>query len=245
MIRQFIQCALRAKIRRAETGSVVVEAAIVYPVFLLLVFSALEFGLIMYTSGLVNDALIEASRYGITGDNYAELQNPKLPVMSREQFIQNFVTQRLSLLCASGSCITMTAAPYNGWTLTNSSGAAFGAGGQIVKYTVQYNWNIISPLLMPFLGTNYVISSSTVVKNEAFSPTSGGSATDTTGGGTTPTGDGTTTTGNTPPPAGPLSNGGSGTNNNPPPPPPPPPSYGNSFGSSGGGGGDGGGDGGG
>jgi Flp pilus assembly protein TadG len=156
-------------------GSVLVEAAVVFPIFFLLIFSAIEFGMILYVTALVDDAVTEGSRYGITGSSYVSLQ-PQLASClkgqtSRAAFLLCFVKQRADLICSRGDCVTVTAAPYDGWP-ANATGATkgfnAGSGGQVVKYTVNYTWHTISPLLMPFLGKQCIISATAIVQDEAF-----------------------------------------------------------------------------
>lgn len=160
---------------RAEAGSVLIEAAVVLPVFLLLVFSAIEYGMVMYVTALIDDAVTQGSRYGMTGSNYTQLQPELAKCMNkktdRSTFLQCFVSTRADLMCPAGNCVTVMATPYSGWTSTAPAGGAgfnTGSGGQVVQYTVVYAWHTLSPLMRPFLGKTYYIISSAVVQDEAF-----------------------------------------------------------------------------
>lgn len=156
---------------REEVGSLLVEAALVYPVFFFLIFSAIEFGMIMFTTSLVNDSLIEASRYGMTGDNYANLQGPLNQCMGgqndRSTFITCYIKNRANLICATGDCTTIRETSYDSWALDHRQ-SGIGSGGNVVKYQVTYMWKTLSPLLIPILGRTYPIHSTVYVQNEAF-----------------------------------------------------------------------------
>jgi len=164
---------------------VVIEAAFIYPIFLLLLFSALEFGLIMYVTALVDDAVTEGSRYGITGNtnDMNDLNSAQQAQVSacaglltatkggpdaRTAFLQCFVQQRAGMLCTNSPCVTVTPSACTDWKLTSCTPGTYGIGGQVVKYTVNYNWTTLSPLLMPFLGRKYPITTTTIIQNETF-----------------------------------------------------------------------------
>jgi Flp pilus assembly protein TadG len=57
---------------RNNKGVTALETAIVMPVFLLLIFGIIEFGLMMHVSSLVENATHEAARKGSTGNSYRD-----------------------------------------------------------------------------------------------------------------------------------------------------------------------------
>ena len=60
------------KLKRAQSGLAMVEAAIILPVFLLVMFAIMEFGIVLYDKAVITNASREAARSGIA------LRSPKL-----------------------------------------------------------------------------------------------------------------------------------------------------------------------
>jgi Flp pilus assembly protein TadG len=161
-----------------EKGASAIEFAILLPIFIFLIFSIIEFGFLMFINSLVNNAVTEAGRLGITGSNYEWRQNlnPGETPLTRDQYIEKTLKEKMGTLADYGE-LDIKSYKYSGVDkLTIGGGeASVGAGGsgQMVAYNVTYTVDILSPILMPFIGTNgkYVITARTIVQNEDFDAT--------------------------------------------------------------------------
>lgn len=168
-------------LRKNEEGATIIEFAIVAPVLFLIVFGIIEFSIIMFVSSAVESATFIGSRFGITGNDYAEFagdfnddnNDGIADNASREAFIRAEVEQRtLGLL--NPAQLSVTAEPFaslsgvdNGAEPTSLNP---GGGGSAVLYNVTYDWPILTPLASLAIGKDgfYRISSSTVALNEGF-----------------------------------------------------------------------------
>ncbi|UTW56012.1 TadE/TadG family type IV pilus assembly protein [Kordiimonas sp. SCSIO 12610] len=72
------------KLRNDETGSIVTEFAITLPIFLTMIFGIFEVGYYFYLSTAIENAVLSASRFGITGGTLNESFN-------REQQVREIV----------------------------------------------------------------------------------------------------------------------------------------------------------
>jgi hypothetical protein len=154
-------------------GTTILEFALVFPIFLTILFSGIEFGLFLFASNVVQQAVFDGSRLGLTGSSYSSRQSPK-DSLSRENYIRKMITERLGPLADNGvlTINTRTFATLNG---LNSAGLAvegtsFGKGGQVVAYDAEFAWNIVTPGILNFLGVEgqLIVTSTAIVKNENF-----------------------------------------------------------------------------
>lgn len=181
-----------------EEGAQVIEMAIISPILFLVVMSVLEFGLIMYTSSLLDTITHQATRYAKTGFDYgsgsstfnpygnerfdpSQMENyftynadESVTMDSRESFIRSYIHTAGRPLLDPESIVVETqilAEITNaGVTGTISAPYNFGGTSQAVLYKISYKWSILTPLMM-FLGEDgvYDIISTTLVKNEEYS----------------------------------------------------------------------------
>ncbi len=155
-----------------EDGVTMIEFALVAPVFLMLLFAGLEYGIVTYIGGTLGTVVNDAGGLGMTGGNYADLQDPNAPVKPRDVFLNEIITQRLGPLAEMGK-ITITPTPYASLSGMNTGGGTtngFGSGGQVVVYDVVYEWKILTPIVGQFMGKDgiYNIRARTVMQNEEF-----------------------------------------------------------------------------
>lgn len=156
-----------------EEGVAMLEFALVAPVLFLLLFAALEYGIINFVSGTLHNVVNEAGRLGMTGGNYTDLQDPATPPMTREEFLVFYIHERLGPIAEMGE-ITINPIPYQTLSGMNAGGGipgGYGSGGQIVIYEVEFQWKILTPLLGEVIGEKgyYIIHARTVIQNEEFS----------------------------------------------------------------------------
>lgn len=178
---------------RARGGGAAVDFAIIAPVFFLLVIGTLEFAMLMVGETLLQSAVTDASRFGLTGRTFVG--------QTREEVIADIVesrtyglidTERLefdTLVYPSfdsvGRAETFTDRNGNGawdagepFTDINGNGqwdedmGAAGLGGpdDVVLYRVRYDWRMLTPLFRALFPPDGVIpmEASLAIRNEPF-----------------------------------------------------------------------------
>ena len=78
-----------------QRGAAVVEFALVLPIFLLVVFASVEFGVVMYDQSVITNASREAARAGIV------LQDPKLTVAQIQAVATTYISTNLITFASS------------------------------------------------------------------------------------------------------------------------------------------------
>jgi Flp pilus assembly pilin Flp len=184
---------------RAQSGAAVIEFAFALPPLVLLIVGMFEVAVAMFVSTSVENALREASRYGITG-------NVPAGTTREAQILQIIEDNTLGMLDPATTKITFmkyasfqdvgqpepfTDTPdpadpkHNGkydsgedYVDLNGNSqwdddrgiAGVGAYGEVVRYKVDYQWHVMTPLLSSMLGDNGVLhmSASVVVRNEPY-----------------------------------------------------------------------------
>lgn len=138
------------------------EVAFTLPVFLLLLMAILEFSLIFHLMSLTNFATTEAARLGKTGALYG--------AASREELIAETITNTLEPWMRSGTSLEIESESAGSFDDIGNNGTPVGGqGGELVLYTVTFNWPVITPLFRSFFENGMVpIYASVLVKNEDF-----------------------------------------------------------------------------
>lgn len=164
-----------------EEGATIIEFAIVAPVLFLIVFGIIEFSIVMFVSSAVESATFIGSRFGITGNTYAEYtgdynddnNDGVADTASREAFIRAEVEQRTFGLL-DPSQLNVTSEPFanvgNVDRDADPDTLDAGSGGQAVLYEVTYDWPVLTPFAGFFAGEDgvYRIRSAVVALNEDF-----------------------------------------------------------------------------
>ena len=164
------------RVVRDDAGSPSVEFAFAALPLVLMVVGTMEFGMIMFTSTLMESGLRDAARFGITG------QEPEAE--SRLERILEIITERtLGLVDMTTAQVEVLVYPgfgdigrgeafvdgnangqYDpGETYTDENGngqwdadvgqAGAGGSGEIVVYRMRYDWPLLTPLLGHVIGT--------------------------------------------------------------------------------------------
>lgn len=178
---------------RANEGVSAIEFAIVVPVLLLLIFGIVEFATIMLVANIMENATSISSRLGKTGYTASG--------QSRSDTIRASVIARAGGLVDSNKLTITSkfykqfdqinnAEPWNDangnglaevgeYTDINGNGqydsdmglAGFGNAEDIVVYTVNYPWSIMTPIMREIIGNGngeFPITARAVVKNEPY-----------------------------------------------------------------------------
>ena len=186
---------LLGRFRRSERGSALVEFALVAPPLFLLVVGMFEVAMLMFINVSVEGGIKEASRWGITGQQSTD---PELTREEQIIEIIEANTYGLVELTSADVTVKIydsfndvgkpepwtDSPPCNGihdagesYEDVNGDGewsedqGIVGAGsfGEVVQYTVHYDWALMTPLIGEIMGgTDGVInmSSSVTVRNE-------------------------------------------------------------------------------
>lgn len=175
-----------------DSGTVILEFALIAPVFFLIFMAIIEMGLVFFTQSVLEGALAHGARIGMTGFS---------GVLSREQYILREIDRytggylddsQMTITMFSYSsfvnigipepCITPSPCPgdaginfvdVNGNGVWDDDQGRAGPGNpnDIVLYRVNYNWRMFTPLISNIFGDSagvYKITAASTVKNEAF-----------------------------------------------------------------------------
>ena len=134
-----------------STGANLIEAAIITPLLLLLTFSIIDFGALFYVYLALENGVSQAARYGITGQLMDDPNNPGTP-LSREDSIKTAMRQNTPNLTLNDSAFTFSHMAPGGAAWTGGSGAP----GEINRVTVDYTWDILTPLMRPFFAAGQI-----------------------------------------------------------------------------------------
>lgn len=121
--------------RRTEHGQGLIEFAVIFPVFILLVFVLIDGGLVMGRYSQVNHAAQEGARYGATGASSGEIA-----ARVRDQSI-NLLEDVPTGCGGEGICVRWYSGP---------NGEPRGQVGSLVRVIVRYNYDFVTPLDVPF-----------------------------------------------------------------------------------------------
>lgn len=178
---------------RDTSGSTLMEFAFVAPVLATMILGAMEFGLVMLTSTLMESSLREASRFGITGQQPAgksrleriieiidertlglvDMNEAQVDVLIYPSFSdigrgEDFVDGNANGTYDVGE--TFTDENGNGVWDSDVGAAGSGASSDIVVYRMRYDWSLMTPLIGHVVGNDgkMALSASIVVRNEPW-----------------------------------------------------------------------------
>jgi hypothetical protein len=179
---------------RCRRGASLVEFALVFPLLIVFVVALLEIGMMMFIQSAMEGGLREASRFGITNQAVAGETRVESILRILEEHTLGFV----DFDAATVEIMTYDSfndvgqpepftdqAPLNGvydlgepftdlngnaqWDADRGT-AGVGASGEVVSYTVEYNWVPMTGLISAFVGdgSGIPMEASTAVRNEPF-----------------------------------------------------------------------------
>jgi Flp pilus assembly protein TadG len=143
---------------RDTRGVNMLEAAIITPLLVLLTFGIIDFGALIYVDVTLQNGISQATRYAVTGR--------AAPGMTREDSVRAAMKRATPTLTIDDASIEFQhmAMPGNGAWVN-------GAGGpnDIQKVTVNYSWDILTPVIRPFFTDGQVrFQVESVMKNEGL-----------------------------------------------------------------------------
>lgn len=183
------------RLRRAQDGASAIEFAIVGPVFIFLIYSIIELGMIMFAASVIESATSLTTRTarvgndGGTGDLVSyireQIREKSMGLMDADKILitTDLVTSYGSLPKPERCLVTPpppvgTCPPGAPFEDANSNGVydgtmpalSLGGPNDIIRLRTYYPAPILSPLTGVFMSENgeFVISSTTMVRNEPF-----------------------------------------------------------------------------
>ncbi len=179
--------------KKREEGSTMVEFALVAPLLAMFLIAIVEFGMIMFSSILMESGLRDASRFGITGREVAgatRLENIVQIISDRTIGLIDMDAADVSVLVYPSFSDVGAGEDYvdgngngsydAGETYTDSNGnggwdsdigvAGAGGTGDIVLYRISYDWPILTPFASSFIGDEgtFQLRASIAVRNEPW-----------------------------------------------------------------------------
>ena len=138
-------------------GTSLIEAALITPLLLLLTFSICEFSSLFYVYLALENGVSQATRFGVTGNVTG--------TSSREDSIRAAMRDATPTITLPDNAFTFSSMPVGGTTWTTGT-----AGGpdDLERVTVDYTWNIMTPLLWPFFTNGQIhFTVNSTMKNES------------------------------------------------------------------------------
>lgn len=123
---------------RGSRGATLVEAAFVTPLLLLLTFAIVDFAAIFYAYLALENGVSQASRFAVTGSLVGTL--------SREDSIRSAMRTATPTLTIDDAAFTFSHRPPGSATWLGGTGGP----SDIEKVTVNYRWEIWTPIMRPF-----------------------------------------------------------------------------------------------
>jgi Flp pilus assembly protein TadG len=149
------------KLLRDCAGTNLIEAAIIVPLLLLLTFSIVDFASVFYVYLALENGVSQATRLAVTGNT---LNDPITgTALSRQDSVKLAMRQATPTLTINDSAFSFSHLAGASWA------SGFAGPGEIGKVTVNYTWNIMTPLLQPFFtGGQIQLTVNSAMKNESF-----------------------------------------------------------------------------
>jgi hypothetical protein len=138
-----------------ETGSNMVEAALLTPLLLLLTFGIVDFAMLFSSYLALENGISQASRYAVTGN--------QVPGLSREASIMQAMRDSTPTLTIADQAFTFSHMPAGGNTWVGGSGGPDDIG----KVRVDYTFTFLTPLMRPFFTNGRIaLAVESAMKNE-------------------------------------------------------------------------------
>lgn len=157
---------MRKRFLKNDKGNVMVEYALVAPMFFLTLIGMFEVSALFFVQTSLEAAVFQASRFGRTGDTVAG--------QTQEETMREIISD-LTYNILDPSRLHIRIAPVADFSSANveaidQDSIDFGGPEEPVVYTVTYDWPMITQLVMTALGSNedYQLTASSVIMNEPF-----------------------------------------------------------------------------
>ncbi len=186
-------------LKNSDEGSTIIEFAFIAPLLAMLLVAIVEFGMIMFSSILMESGLRDASRFGITGRevtgltrlesivqiisdrtiglidmNVAKVEVLVYPSFSNVGVGEDFIDGNANGIYDAGE--TYMDGNGNGAWDSDIGVAGPGGTGDIVLYRISYDWPLLTPFASQFIGEagTFALRASIAVRNEPWTVSGGG-----------------------------------------------------------------------
>ncbi|HRO12219.1 TadE/TadG family type IV pilus assembly protein [Amaricoccus sp.] len=181
----------RLRALAGETGgATAVEFSLVLPLLLLFIVGSIESAIVLFIGSSIEAAVMEASRYGITGteagvsraDRVMEIVEDRtyglldmdqvdMEILVYQSFAdigkpEPFTDQNGNATYEAGE--PFTDVNGNGEWDDDMGEAGLGGPSDVVVYRLSYAWGVITPLMRRILGESVTHVSSVAVRNEPY-----------------------------------------------------------------------------
>lgn len=177
-------------IRAEDGGATAVEFALILPVLLLFVVGSIESAITLFLGASIEAAVVEASRYGVTGSEAGvsraervleivgertygliDMDDVRMETLVYASFAD--IGQPEPFTDANGNAVHDEAEAYldvngNGGWDPDMGAAGLGGPSDVVVYRLTYAWGIVTPFMREILGESVRHVSSIAVRNEPF-----------------------------------------------------------------------------
>lgn len=146
---------------RDRRGTNLLEAAIITPLLLILTFGIVDFASLFYAYLALENGVSQATRYAVTGNT---MENPASPgvQLSRVDSIKLAMRQATPTLTIPDAAFTFSHLTAGGVWVAGTGGPT-----EVEKVTVEYTWNVMTPLLRPFFTNGQIrLRVDSAMKNE-------------------------------------------------------------------------------
>jgi Flp pilus assembly protein TadG len=146
---------------RRQSGTTLVEMAIIAPLFILVLVAIVELSLMFFTTLTMQYAVREGARFAITGR-----ANETGSAQRYATVIAKIKENSLGMYDRVGTAISVNGTGYTEKTYSNSM---FGVGGDVVILRLDCSWTVTTPLLSSFFTDGvYKFQVATTMRNEFF-----------------------------------------------------------------------------
>ena len=146
------------RVRRWSRGAALAETGIIITLLIPITFAVMDFAGILYAFQAMQNGVSQATRYAITGNHATDTSGAAL---SRDDSIRQAIRA-----ATPGFEIA-----DNAFTFYNVSKGTPDTGGpkDIIRVTVAYDWQLLTPFLRPFFAGGYVtIRVASTMRNEPY-----------------------------------------------------------------------------
>ncbi len=146
------------RVRRWSRGAALAETGIIITLLIPLTFAVMDFAGILYAFQAMQNGVSQATRYAITGNHATDSSGAAL---SRDDSIRQ----------AMRAATPGFEIADNAFTFYNVSKGTPDTGGpkDIIRVTVAYDWQLLTPFLRPFFQNGYVtIRVASTMRNEPY-----------------------------------------------------------------------------
>jgi len=141
---------LRARLRCAA-GTNLIEAALITPLLLLLIFAIVDFSSLFYVYLALENGVGQATRFAVTGNTLEDPEDEGTP-LSREESIKLAMRDATPTLTIADTAFSFSHLPVGTSTWVDGTGGP----SDIEKVTVQYTWTLMTPLVSTFFDNGQI-----------------------------------------------------------------------------------------